>query len=37
MKEIKRNKIISYNPKLKELARELRKNSTQQKLYFGKW
>ena len=36
MKEIKRNKIIPYNPKLKELARELRKNSTPAEIVFWK-
>jgi very-short-patch-repair endonuclease len=36
MKENKRNKIISYNPKLRELARELRKNSTPAEIVFWK-
>ena len=31
-----RNKIIPYNPKLKELARELRKNSTPAEIVFWK-
>ena len=34
--ENKRNKIISYNPKLRELARELRKNSTPAEIVFWK-
>jgi very-short-patch-repair endonuclease len=36
MEETKRNKIIPYNPKLKELARELRKNSTPAEIVFWK-
>lgn len=36
MKESKRNKIIPYNSKLKELARELRKNSTPAEIVFWK-
>ena len=36
MKENKRNKIISYNPKLRELARGLRKNSTPAEIVFWK-
>jgi len=31
-----RNKIIPYNPNLKELARELRKNSTPAEIVFWK-